>query len=83
MNWLFDFIFGLVIGRTARNTALTARNTAEIAKFAAMSEAQKAAYQIESAKREKYLAGQRRFVFITLGVILAVVWVVGALVGGN
>ena len=39
----------------------------------------KLAYQ----KRQTYLAGERRFVFILLGVILALGWALGALGGGQ
>lgn len=78
---LFDYpigsIFGFVIGRNARNTAQTARNTAEIAKLAAMTDAQKVAYQ----KRQTFLAGERRFVYITLAALLGGLWVLGKLIG--
>jgi hypothetical protein len=77
MGFLFEFLVGFFAGRTAANTAQTARNTAEIAKLAAMTEAQKLAYQ----KRQTYLAGERRFVYIVFGVILAVVWIAGAFGG--
>jgi hypothetical protein len=43
-----------------------------------MTEAQKVAY----AKRQRYLAGERRFVYVLFGVILAVAWIVGSLFGG-
>ena len=78
---LFDYlvgsVFGFVIGRNARNTAQTARNTAEIAKLAAMTDAQKVAFQ----KRQTFLAGERRFVYIVFALIVAVAWVASALTG--
>jgi hypothetical protein len=59
INMLFDFLIGLLAGRAAANTARTARNTAALVELAAMTEAQKVAFQ----KRQAFLAGQRRFVF--------------------
>jgi hypothetical protein len=82
VNLLFDFVVGFIIGRTARNTALAVRNTALAADRAAWTEAQKADYQIGLAAREKYLAGQRRFVFTIFGVMVVALLVLGALTGG-
>ena len=76
---LIDFVFGYLIGSGVANTRRTARNSAQIAKFAAMTESQKVAFQ----KQEQYLAGERRFILITFAVILAVGWALGALFGGN
>lgn len=72
---LIDFVLGFLIGRGVANTGRTARNTAQIAKLAAMTDAQKIAYQ----KRQTYLAGERRFVYGVFFVIIAIVWIVGAL----
>jgi hypothetical protein len=83
LNALFEFVIGFIIGRTARNTALAARNTALAAERAAWTETMKADYQIERAAREKYLAGQRRFVFTVFGVMIAALWAVSALFGGH
>ncbi len=43
-----------------------------------MTESQKLAYQ----KRQEFLAGERRFVYVTFIVLIAAVWAVGALIGG-
>ena len=79
INMLFDFLIGLLAGRAVANTARTARNTAALVELAAMTEAQKVAFQ----KRQAFLAGQRRFVFIVFGAIVAVAWTASALTGGS
>jgi hypothetical protein len=49
------------------------------AERAAWIEAQKADFQ----KRQNDLAGERRFITILFGVMLAAVWALGALFGGH
>jgi hypothetical protein len=78
-SFVIDFILGFIVGRTARNSAIAARNSARLVEMASWSEAQKLAYR----QREQYLAGQKRFVFGLLGLILGAAWVAGALFGGN
>ena len=67
LNALVDFIIGFLVGRSAVNSGRAARNSALAAERAAWTEAQKDAYQ----KRQMYLAGERRFVFILCGVLIA------------
>ena len=64
---IFDFFVGFFVARSAVNSGRTARNTAALVEMAALTEAQK----IERAKRAESLAGERRFVYIVFGVILA------------
>jgi hypothetical protein len=76
---LFDFVLGFIIGRNARNSAQTARNTAALVEMASLTEAQK----IERAKRAEFLRGERRFVYAVFAVLMGLLWAVGALTGSG
>ena len=78
--WLILILWGLsyAFGGKRRETA---RNTAILAERATWTEAQKAAYQAERAKRAERLAGRRRFVLVLLAVLVGAGWALGALFG--
>jgi hypothetical protein len=75
---LFDFVFGFAIGRGIANSGRIARDARLAAERAAWSEERKIAF----AKRQEFLAGERRFVYVVFIVLIGTVWAVGALIGG-
>lgn len=79
LNLLFDFVAGFLAGRVVRNTA-------QIAQTATWTEEMKAAHQSALAERQAAQRAlqerQRPLLYILLG-FLAVIVLLGALIGGH